>query len=138
MKTFIMPNPHISGRPILLLPTNRGIELIDISSIIRIEANSNYSKLFFTNKKYLVTAKVLRWFDEQLSGEMNGFEFIRVHRTHLINNSFIHGYHAGKIRLQNGEFIDVSKRKKSFFLKWWLNKLNAFAGSEHPLLRKTG
>lgn len=139
MKTFIMPNPHIKGQPILLLSTNRGIELIDISSIVRIEANSNYSKLFFTNNKTpLVTAKVLRWFEEQLSVNMQGFEFLRVHRKHLVNNTFIQGYQAGKIRLINGEYIDVAKRKKAYFLKWWLNKLNAFAGSVHPLLRKTG
>jgi DNA-binding LytR/AlgR family response regulator len=52
-------NP-VSKVCILLLPTCTGIELIDINAVIRIEAISNYSKLYFINGKTLVVAKVLR------------------------------------------------------------------------------
>lgn len=102
----------------LTLPTCKGLEVIDTSTIIRVEAMSNYSKLFFINGKTLVVAKVLHWFEQSLSA----IQFIRTHRTHLINKNYIRQYideSGGKIRLHNGEYIDVSKRKKSHFLKCW-------------------
>lgn len=103
---------------IFILPTNKGIELIDINSIVRVQSISNYSKLFFSNSKTLVVAKVLRWFEECLPAD----QFIRLHRTHLVNKKFIHQYiyeEGGKVKLVNGERIDVSRRKRSQFLQSW-------------------
>lgn len=105
---------------ILMLPTCKGLEVIDTSTIIRVEAMSNYSKLFFNNGKTLVVAKVLHWFEESLPG----FQFIRTHRTHLINKNFISQYinaNGGKVKLHNGECLDISKRKKSHFLRNWFS-----------------
>ncbi|MEQ1552909.1 MAG: LytTR family DNA-binding domain-containing protein [Ferruginibacter sp.] len=109
----------------LMLPTSKGIEVIDIRSIIRVEAISNYSKLYFCSGKTLVVAKVLSKLQEVLAaachGEMLGeLHFIRVHRTHLINKNFICQYingNGGKVKLHNGEQIDVSKRRKNHFLQ---------------------
>ena len=107
----------------LKLLTSKGTVPVDISTIVRIEAISNYSKLYFLNGETLVVAKVLRWFEERLSDE----RFVRIHRTHIINKSFIKDYIVGTIRpargvkvyLENGECFDVSKRKKTYFLKSW-------------------
>jgi two-component system, LytTR family, response regulator len=109
----------------LLLPTFNSVEAIDINTIIRIQACSNYSKLFFTTGKTLVVAKVLQWFDlyfSSLPGEDRNGPFLRIHRAHLINSTFIRQYirgEGGKIVLVNGEMVDVSKRKKSSFLQRW-------------------
>jgi two-component system, LytTR family, response regulator len=111
MKAIIASPPGI-----FLLPTCTGIELITISNIIRIEAISNYSKLFFANGKTLVVAKVLKWFDKLLSDK----GFIRIHRSHLINLSCINSYNNNnqhKIILQNLEEIDISRRKRSSIIK---------------------
>ncbi|MDP4264049.1 MAG: LytTR family DNA-binding domain-containing protein [Bacteroidota bacterium] len=46
--------------------------------------------------------------------------FIRVHRTHLVNKKFIHQYSKeghGKVKLSNGDLIEVSRRKKTFVLQ---------------------
>jgi two-component system, LytTR family, response regulator len=105
---------------ILLLPVCNGLEVIDISTIIRIEAISNYSKLYFTNGKTLVVAKVLRWFEEHLKNNTkNKTVFLRTHRTHLVNKNFISRYTNGKIELHNHQIIDVARRKKSEFLQQW-------------------
>lgn len=112
------PHKNPNSRQHLLLPTCKGIEVIDITNIIRIEAVSSYSKLYFINGKTLVVAKVLHWVEERLSSR----QFIRVHRTHVVNRNFIHQYlrKTNKIKLLNGECIDVARRKKAFFLKCWL------------------
>jgi two-component system, LytTR family, response regulator len=90
-------------------------QLIDITSIIRIEAISNYSKVYFTNGTTMIVTKILRWFEEQLASE----PFIRTHRTHLVNRNFISYYvngMGGRVKLLNGEWVDVSKRKRMHFL----------------------
>ena len=98
---------------ILLLSTIKGLEVIDCDTIIRIEAVSNYSKLFFSNGKILVVAKVLGWFESQLLNH----HFIRIHRTHLFNINCINRFSNNKVRLINEEYISVSKRKKKIFLE---------------------
>jgi len=113
---------------VLKLPTSNGIITICTDDIIRVQAISNYSKLFFAGNrkglpKTLVVAKVLRWFEEQLGSS----DFVRVHRTHIVNRKFISSFansdlkpsNGGKLFLSNGELIEVSKRKKPSFLKYW-------------------
>ena len=100
--------------------TSKGIQAIDICNIIRVEAISNYSKLYFSNGETLVIAKVLRLLEAQLASH----RFIRVHRTHIVNRNFIQQYFSGddsRIQLLNGEYIEVSRRKKADFLKCWMN-----------------
>lgn len=107
----------------LKILTCKGMVLVDVNSIIRIEAISNYSKIYFTNGKTLVVAKLLRWFEEILSDG----RFVRIHRTHIVNKFFIRDYVVGSLKparggqvfLTNGECIEVSKRKKPLFLKSW-------------------
>jgi two-component system, LytTR family, response regulator len=96
-------------QPIMMLATSKGVEFIQPHTIIRIEAISNYSKLYFNNGKTLVVAKVLRWFEEAL--KTSGF--LRTHRTHLVNYQFIHRYtRCGKLTLLSGETIKVARGKK--------------------------
>jgi two-component system LytT family response regulator len=100
----------------LTLPTSKGIKLISLNSIIRIEAVSNYSRLYFADGRTLLVAKVLRWFETQLPAE----RFMRIHRTHIVNTQFIEQYSRGKsatVRLQSGELLTVAKRKRTWFLQ---------------------
>ncbi len=109
----------VNHHPSFLLPTCKGIQVITIDSIIRIEGISNYSKLFFLDGKTLVVAKLLKWFEEKLTEK----KFARIHKTHLINTKFICQYvggTGGKVGLSNGEWVPVSKRKKQFFIKSWM------------------
>jgi two-component system LytT family response regulator len=94
---------------ILLLPTAAETLCIAIDSIIRIEASSNYSKVYCKNKTFpIVVAKVLRWFEEKLPAQF----FARVHRTHPVNRNYMVSIRNNNIQLQSGIWIAVSKRKK--------------------------
>jgi two-component system, LytTR family, response regulator len=99
--------------------------MIAISNIIRIEAISNYSKLFFANdatasvgRNTLVVAKVLKWFEERLPYE----NFTRLHRSHLVNNQFIqtHQCSSKAFELQNGKVIEISRRKRKSVMRKFL------------------
>ncbi|MEP7142456.1 MAG: LytTR family DNA-binding domain-containing protein [Ferruginibacter sp.] len=90
--------------------TSKGSKEILVSDIIRIEASNNYSRIFFANNLYpLLTSKVLHWFEDNL----NDKNFIRSHKSHLINQEYIQTLcsNTSRVVLHNGETIAVSKRK---------------------------
>ena len=92
------------------IPYVGGICFVLPENIIRIEASSNYSKVYFSNAKPMVVAKVLHWFEDQLPQQM----FARVHRSHLVNKMFMLQLNGAKnkmLLLNNGESIAVSRRK---------------------------
>ena len=100
----------------ILVPTDKGMQVINVHSIIRVQSISNYSKLFFQNGKTLVVAKVLRWFEERLTTH----RFVRIHRTHLVNFECLRTYNDSntvEIELTNGERFTVARRKRSIFLQ---------------------
>lgn len=82
-----------------------------VEEIIRIEASSNYSRIYFANGKKITVPKILHWFEDALPADL----FARVHRSHLINKSFVQkvtGTHAKTLQLYNGEMITISRRKR--------------------------
>lgn len=100
----------------IAVPTGDGLEFIPIKTIIHIESSSNYSTLFLTDGKKLLITKQLGDFEDLL----NPYHFLRVHNSHLINLSLIKKYirgDGGQVVMQNGDVIDVARRKKEEFLK---------------------
>ncbi len=104
--------PHLpANENTLLLATCRGLEIIETHSIVRVEAISNYSKLFFADGRSLVVAKVLSWFEKKL----DAIQFVRLHRGHLVNMRYIKSCDNGsngEVVLVNDERLAVSRRKK--------------------------
>ena len=101
----------------ILIPTNKGTKSVLEENIIRIEASSNYCKIFFNNERPLVVAKVLHWFQDNLQEEM----FCRIHRTHLVNRMYVSEImESCMLKLSNGDMVQISRRKKNssnLFLK---------------------
>jgi two-component system, LytTR family, response regulator len=76
--------------------------------IIRIEALSNYSKLYFINRKTLVTARVLNLYEAQLQDA----GFIRTLRSHLVNKHHIAAIQEdGSFVMADAFIASISKRK---------------------------
>ncbi len=95
---------------LISIPQTGGTLYKDTQHIIRIQACSNYSKIYCSNEKYPITvAKILQWFQDNLPTE----NFIRTHRTHLINKKFINKKEGNYMLLHNGESIGISRRRKS-------------------------
>lgn len=107
----------ITGRQLdyIKIPHDRGVRMILPDQIIRVEALSNYSKIFFSTGSHMTVAKVLQWFHLRLPEQM----FTRVHRSHLVNKMFIDSIQGRKLNtivLRNGETIVMSRRKKKTLL----------------------
>jgi two-component system, LytTR family, response regulator len=93
------------------IPTNKGISLLCLQNIVRIQSISNYSKIYFADNSHpLTVAKVLHWFEDKLPSEM----FLRTHRTHLVNKQHIMQvvFSSKLMQLSNGDQIGFSKRRK--------------------------
>jgi two-component system, LytTR family, response regulator len=95
----------------IYIPTIKGISIVSLDNIVRIQSISNYSKIYFADKTHpLTVAKVLQWFEEILPQDI----FVRTHQTHLVNQQHISGIRIDiqTIQLSNGEKISISKRRK--------------------------
>ena len=70
----------------------------------------------FSQKPDKIAYKQLKDFEDMLQA----YRFYRVHNSHLINLNYIKKYirgEGGQVILQNGDSIDVSRRKRDEFLK---------------------
>ena len=107
-----MQTQALFANPDLITVTTVGrVDHIEWRHLIRVEAFSNYSKLFMANGKTFFVAKVLKKFVEQLSDEV----FIRSHKTHLVNKMFVQTYIRGELPfllLSNGDRIPVSRNRR--------------------------
>lgn len=96
--------------PLLQIPELNRRQEFEPSTILRVEAQSNYCRVHFANESTLVVSKVLHWVQERLPAEM----FLRVHRSHLVNKLYVQqvkGNQSKTLVLTNGEVIGVSRRK---------------------------
>jgi two-component system LytT family response regulator len=99
----------------LALPGTGSIKYVGLDEIIRLQADRNYTRLFFADGKTFLAAKTLKEYEEILPTE----SFIRVHRMHLVNNQFIKEYDRdGMLNLKDGSSIEVSRRKKENLIKF--------------------
>jgi two-component system LytT family response regulator len=100
----------------IAISTMDGLLFFNIGDIIHIEAQSNYTVFSFVNRPKLTVSKTLKEFEDLLPAEL----FFRPHHSHIINLHFIKRYikgDGGQIEMQNGEYVDVSRKKKEEFLK---------------------
>ncbi len=106
---LLLKNKHKYER--IALPSSSGLKMVMISDIVRCESDNNYTLFYFKDQSTYLASKTLKEYDELLSSE----GFYRTHKSHLINlkcvNEYIKG-DGGYVILENGNHIDVSRRKK--------------------------
>lgn len=96
------------------IPTNSGVYFFHAEEIIRMEASSNYTCIYFTNRAPLVMAKILGDYEAMLAAH----GFVRTHRSHLVNKNhirFIDG--AGNIVMRDTSRAEIARRKKKEVMK---------------------
>lgn len=105
-------NPHNK----IMLPTKNSYEFLDINDIVRIQALGNYVQVFSVdNKRYTVYQK-LSYYEEQLK-EHN---LIRVHRSHLINLSFVNKFQkvgrGGIVMMKDNSKVQIAPSYRQLFI----------------------
>lgn len=98
---------------------SEGIDLVEISNIQFIQADSNYSIIFIDGKKTVVS-KTLKHFETTLVD----YDFIRIHHSYFVNFNHIKSFHkldGGEIELHDGTRLPVSRRKKDELIQKMLS-----------------
>jgi two-component system LytT family response regulator len=100
----------------IVLTSLEGFSVVQIDDIIRLEADANYTRIFFSKEKMFVASRNLSHFEELLLDA----GFMRVHNKHLVNVKHVRGYHRGRggyVEMSDGTQVEVSIRKKDEFLE---------------------
>lgn len=110
LNTMHPANPKIG------LPSGDRIEFVEVKSIVRCQGESNYTYIYFSDRKPLLTAKSLIEFEELLAE----YHFLRVHKTHLVNLNHVSSFNkndGGILNLSNGDSVAISRRRKELTLE---------------------
>ncbi len=87
------------------------VKYVQLDEIIRLQAESNYTHIHLAGSKIFVSAKTLKEYDEILLGH----NFLRVHKSHLVNPTHIQSYdRLGQLIMSDGSLVDVSRRKRDY------------------------
>lgn len=93
----------------LAISTYEGVVFLDLDKIIRCEAELNYTKFYLSDNTKLISSKTLKEYEELLFDK----DFIRVHRSHLINVNFVAKFkNDGSLVLKDKTVVPISRRKK--------------------------
>jgi two-component system, LytTR family, response regulator len=99
----------------IALPVLNGLEFVDITTIIKVEADNVYSVFYLNNGKKIVVSRTLKEIDRMLQR----WNFMRVHKSFIINLNYISKYikgEGGMVVLTDGSEVEVSRRSKNEFL----------------------
>lgn len=95
-------------------PTLNGLQFIDPVELVRCQAEGAYTRLFMLEGAILVSKNI--GYVEKL---LKGYNFYRIHKSHLINLSHVAKYIKGKggvVIMSDNTEVGVSKRKREDFL----------------------
>jgi two-component system LytT family response regulator len=99
----------------IALPTAHGFDVVPIDTIIRCEADDNYTHVVLKTGKPLLVSRTLKEI-EQLLAENS---FLRVHQSHLINLNemlrYIRG-EGGYVIMSDNSSVPVSRSRKEVLL----------------------
>ena len=97
----------------VILPTLEGFEVVKMEQIYRLRGNGNFTDLYLTDGTKKMVCRFLKHFSEILP-----LPFLRVHKSHIINMTFVKSYNKGGfVTLSDGSEIEISSTYKEEFLK---------------------
>jgi two-component system, LytTR family, response regulator len=105
----------------LAVTSKNGIDYIDTSEIMSLEARSNNTFIYLKNGSGILTTKRLGEFEHSLCSD--NLNFMRVHHSFIINLHKVSRYlkETENIILSNNQKIPLAKSRKEIFLKWLIN-----------------
>ncbi len=99
----------------IILPTLQGFDVIKAESIVKLQANGNFTDVYLEDGSKKMICKFLKHFDELLDAP-----FTRIHRSFIVNVNFVKSYSksaGGFVTLTDGSEVEVSATYKDQLLK---------------------
>lgn len=102
----------------ILFHTKDKAEYLSKSNLIRLEANSNYTKIFALDNVKLMVSKTLGDYETLLCSKDS--HFMRVHQSHILNLNHVTKYlkDSGTIITKDNYSVPLSKNKREDFVRW--------------------
>lgn len=100
-----------NGRGKLAVSSQNEIVYIDTEAIIRLESDSNYTRIFLADGKKITSAKTLKEYEGMLDSRM----FFRTHKTFLVNLDQVEKFvksDGGYLIMKDKSQIPVSREKR--------------------------
>jgi len=100
----------------IALPSSDGLMMVGPGQIVRCESESNYTKVYLTDKQKIVVAKTLK----ELEDILVSFQFYRVHHSHLVNLTHVERYvraDGGYVLMSDGTHITIARNRKAGFME---------------------
>lgn len=95
----------------VVLPVLDGFEVVMVKDIIRCQANDNFTDFHLADGTRKVICRTLKFYENILTE----FDFLRVHKSHLVNLQYVRSYKKGKggqLTMSNDDVVDVSASRK--------------------------
>ncbi len=89
-----------------------GVHFVRLRDIVRLEAEDNYTHFMLKTGNKITASKTIKAYEDTLLR----LNFVRVHKKHIVNMNYMKTYTKGEggyLILENGETIEVSRRKKA-------------------------
>lgn len=103
----------------VVLPMLEGFEVVVLKDVIRCEANDNLCTIYLQDGTKRTVCRTLKFYEDVLKD----YDFVRIHKSHLINLNFVKQYHKGKggeVIMSDSSTLPVSPTKKQDFLKHFM------------------
>jgi two-component system LytT family response regulator len=100
----------------LVLKTQESVHVVDLDSIIRCEADRNYTLFYLVDGKKILVSKTLKDYETLLSGH----NFLRVQQSHLVNLDYVSRYdkgNGGSVVMRDNSEVPLSPAKREIFFK---------------------
>ncbi len=99
----------------LVVSSSKGYEYIPVDTIVRMESERSYARIFLTNGRIIMVSKCLNDYQNMLDDKT----FFRIHNSHLINLNHVVMYvrnDGGYIQMTDNAKIPISRSKKDLFI----------------------
>lgn len=106
--------------PRIALPTLQETHYVNISKIVRCQAEDNYTHIWLDNGAPVLVSKTLKVFVELLSPH----HFIRTHQSHLVNKKYIKSFlkeDGGVLLMLDNTRVPISRQRKESVKKYLNN-----------------
>jgi two-component system LytT family response regulator len=107
-------NPNVFSK--MSIAAVDGIYFVNITDIIRFEAEDNYTHIFLQTGEKITASKTIKAYEELLAS----YNFYRVHKRHVINLNCMKKYLKGDgniVIMEDDTHIEVSRRRRASFLE---------------------
>ena len=97
---------------VLSVHADRKTHIVKLSNIVYLESAGEYVRLHLADGTKLVTLFRLK----NMESSLQSTQFMRVHRSYIINLDYVSGYTKGRVFLTNDDYVPIGDSYKEQFI----------------------